>query len=247
MKTFVGVGIAAALAVVGSAALAASKQGASSAAVTRGEYLVTVGGCNDCHTPMKNGPNGPERDLSRLLSGHPEALAMPPAPPPTGPWLASVAGTFTAWAGPWGVSFTANLTPDPDTGLGKWTVQNFIEAMRTGKHQGRGRPIMPPMPWENYGKMSDADLRAMFTYLQTIPAVRNRVPDPIPPQGASAQAGGGPQSGTASGGGDPGPSGAQGAPGSTGGSGTTDRAPAGASGAGPAERGSSGGGREPGR
>ena len=200
MKGFLGVVVAAAVvALVGTAALAAPKQGASSAQVKRGEYLVTVGGCNDCHTPWKNGPNGPEPDMTRMLSGHPEALAMPTAPPPTGPWLASVAGTFTAWAGPWGVSFTANLTPDEETGLGKWTAQNFTEALRTGRHQGRGRQIMPPMPWQNYAKMTDADLQAVFAYLRTVPVVKNRVPDPIPPAGAAAQAGGGAPAGTGAG------------------------------------------------
>lgn len=196
MRTFAAVGIAGALAVLGSGALAASKPqgGKDAAAVKRGEYLVTVGGCNDCHTPWKEGPSGPEPDMSRMLSGHPETLAMPAAPPAQGPWLTSVAGTFTAWAGPWGVSFTANLTPDAETGLGAWTLQNFVEAMRTGRHQGRGRPILPPMPWFNYAKMTDADLGAVFAYLRTIPAVRNRVPDPIPPQ-AAAQAGGSPGGG----------------------------------------------------
>ena len=190
MKTFVWIGIAGALAAVAFAAQGATKQGkqgASSAVVKRGEYLVTVGGCNDCHTPWRIGPHGPEQDMSRMLSGHPEALQMPPAPAPQGPWVAAASGTFTAWAGPWGTSFSANLTPDADTGLGKWTVQNFVEALRTGKHQGRGRSILPPMPWQDFAKMTDADLKAVFAYLQTIPAIRNRVPDPIPPQGSQAQ------------------------------------------------------------
>jgi len=179
MKTFIWAACAAAVAVVGGAALAAPKPPAGSAVVKRGEYLVTIGGCNDCHTPWKMGPNGPEQDLSRMLSGHPEGLAMPAAPPPSGPWAGSVAGTFTAWAGPWGVSFTANLTPDPETGLGKWTAQSFMEAMRSGRHEGRGRPILPPMPWQNYGKMTDDDLKATFAYLQSIPAIKNLVPNPI--------------------------------------------------------------------
>src|SRR5262245_31760500 len=80
---------------------------ANAAQITRGQYLVTIGGCNDCHTPLKLGPRGPEPDLTRMLSGHPDALKMPAAPSlPPGPWAASVAVTNTAWAGPWGVSFT---------------------------------------------------------------------------------------------------------------------------------------------
>ncbi len=80
-------------------------------------------GCGDCHTPWKMGANGPEPDMTRMLSGHPESMVLPPAPAPSGPWMASLAATMTAWSGPWGVSYTANLTPDPETGLGKWTEQ----------------------------------------------------------------------------------------------------------------------------
>jgi mono/diheme cytochrome c family protein len=196
MKTlFWAVGAGVLVSVVAGSALGSTRQGArGSAGVKRGEYLVTVGGCNDCHTPWKMGPRGPEQDLSRLLSGHPEGLAMPAAPQVSPPWGGVVAATFTAWAGPWGTSFTANLTPDPETGMGKWTEQNFIEAMRTGRHQGRGRPILPPMPWPNMAKMTDQDLKATFAYLQSIPPIRNRVPDPIPPSeraGAEQAAGAG--------------------------------------------------------
>ena len=150
--------------------------------IARGEYLVTIGGCNDCHTPWKIGERGPEPDLSRMLSGHPSALQMPPAPAlPPGPWVASVAGTMTAWAGPWGVSFTANLTPDKETGLGDWTFEQFVQTLKTGRHQGKGLPILPPMPYFNYARATDEDLAAIFAYLQSIPAVNNRVPQPIDP------------------------------------------------------------------
>jgi hypothetical protein len=170
-----------------SAIAATTAAPARNATVRRGEYLVTLGGCNDCHTPWKMGPNGPMPDMSRMLSGHPEALVVQSAPPaPAQPWMATVSGTFTAWSGPWGTSFSANLTPDPETGLGKWTAQNFIESMRTGRHMGRGRPILPPMPWPNYAKATDDDLKAMFAYLKTVPAIQNRVPDPIPPEAATA-------------------------------------------------------------
>jgi mono/diheme cytochrome c family protein len=150
--------------------------------VARGEYLVTIGGCNDCHTPWKLGPKGPEPDMTRMLSGHPAALQMPAAPAlPPGPWVTSAAGTMTAWAGPWGVSFTANLTPDIETGLGEWTFEQFVQALRTGRHQGKGRPILPPMPYFNYAKATDEDLASIFAYLRSIPAVHNKVPQPIDP------------------------------------------------------------------
>ena len=153
--------------------------------VARGAYLVRAMGCNDCHTPFKLGPNGPEPDMSRQLTGHPAGLKMPPAPKlPEGPWVWTAAGTNTAFAGPWGVSFTANLTPDPETGLGRWTEEMFIATMRTGRHQGKGRPILPPMPYPSVGGLNDEDIRAVFAYLQSLPPVSNRVPAPIdPPEG----------------------------------------------------------------
>lgn len=155
--------------------------------IDRGKYIVSTSGCHDCHTPWQMGPNGPAPDMSRALFGHPQDFRVPPPPKPEGPWIAAVAATNTAWAGPWGVSFTANLTPDPETGLGKWTQRNFIETIRTGRHMGRGREVLPPMPIMVYNNFSDADLAAIFSYLQSIPAIRNRVPEPLPPAEAVAQ------------------------------------------------------------
>jgi len=174
-----------AAAVVLVAAGMAGTAGAESAAdpqIDRGRYLVTVGGCNDCHTPWQMGSAGhPEPDMSRMLSGHPAGMEMPPAPQlPPGPWMATAAASMTAWAGPWGVSFTANLTPH-ETGLGSWTQEDFVAALRSGRHQGRGREILPPMPWFNYAQATDEDLAAIFTYLRSIPPIENRVPDPVPP------------------------------------------------------------------
>ena len=149
--------------------------------VARGKYLVSTSGCHDCHTPWIVGPGGPEPDMTRALSGHPADFEMPPAPRAVGPWIASTAATNTAFAGPWGVSFTANLTPDRDTGLGKWTQKNFMDTIRTGRHMGRGRPVLPPMPIPVYNNFTDPDLEAVYAYLQSIPAVRNKVPEPRPP------------------------------------------------------------------
>ncbi len=162
-------------------AVATAASAGDSEKLARGKYLVTVAGCNDCHTPWQMGPNGPEPDMTRMLSGHPQTMALPEPPKPEGPWRVAVATTNTAWSGPWGMSFTANLTPDPETGLGKWTQRNFTETIRTGRHMGRGRPILPPMPIPMYKNFTDEDLEAIFTYLGTIPAVSNRVPEPLPP------------------------------------------------------------------
>jgi len=150
----------------------------ASAAVARGKYLVTnVADCGGCHTPGKIGPNGPEADESRRLSGVPASEKVSP-PAGSGPWLGhfSLPGAF---GGPWGVSYPANLTPDKETGLGGWTEQQFIDTLRTGRHQGRGREILPPMPWRAFRNMTDADLKAIFAYLRTIPAISNKVPDPV--------------------------------------------------------------------
>jgi mono/diheme cytochrome c family protein len=164
----------------------AQASGASDpATIARGKYLVTVGGCNDCHTPLKMGPKGPEPDMSRMLSGHPEQFVISaPAKLTSDQWMVASAPTNTAHSGPWGVSFTANLTPDENTGLGIWTEDMFIKALRTGRHMGASREILPPMPWFNYGQMTDQDLKAVYAYLRSIPAIHNRVPDPLPPAAA---------------------------------------------------------------
>jgi mono/diheme cytochrome c family protein len=154
--------------------------------VERGKYLVTIAACHDCHTPLKVGPDGVAApDMDRQLSGHPEANGVPPEPKSTAPWDTQIYG-MTAWTGFWGRSFTANLTPDPETGLGKWTLRNFVDTIRSGRHLGRGRPLQPPMPWQMYRNMTDEDLEAVFAYLQSIPPVRNRVPEPMPPSQATA-------------------------------------------------------------
>lgn len=146
--------------------------------VARGRYLVNAIGCGDCHTPLQMGPNGPTPDLTRLLSGHPESLVLPEVRLPEGPWVWAGAATNTAFAGPWGVSYAINLTPDA-SGLAAWTEDTFLQAMRTGKHFGVARPILPPMPWHAIGQLTEEDLRAIFAYLQSIPKVVNHVPDPL--------------------------------------------------------------------
>jgi mono/diheme cytochrome c family protein len=184
----VAAGAAYALAGVALAACDRPEAPAKPSRVERGRYLVRAMACNDCHTPWHLGPQGPEPDASRGLSGHPEAIgALPPAVlAENGPYAAAISQTNTAWSGPWGVSFTANLTPDLETGIGKWTEENFIQALRTGRHMGRGRPILPPMPYFAFRNLNDEDLASVFAYLMSQPAVRNRVPEPVPPAPASA-------------------------------------------------------------
>ncbi len=147
--------------------------------VARGRYVVDIGGCTDCHTPWGLGAHGPEPDPVRYLSGHPADVVMPPAPAlPDGPWAWLVGGTNTAFAGPWGVSYAANLTPH-DSGLGVWDEKTFVTALRSGRHMGQGRPILPPMPIQSFAKMTDGDFKAVFAYLKTIKPIENAVPDAV--------------------------------------------------------------------
>ncbi len=157
--------------------------------VQRGAYLVTAGSCNDCHTPKKMTPQGPVDDSSRTLSGHPANAPLPPMDTKAlqpGNWIL-FAPDLTAFVGPWGVSYTANLTPDSATGTGAWSEEVFIKALRTGKHLGQenGRPILPPMPWPSIGKLKDDDLKAIYAYLRSLPPISNRVPAPLSPQDAA--------------------------------------------------------------
>jgi mono/diheme cytochrome c family protein len=155
------------------------------ARVARGKYVVTISGCNDCHTPWVMTERGPEPDMSRMLSGHPSDVKV--APPQgaqqsaEGGWVWSGFATNTAFHGPWGTTYAINLTPEPISGMGIWTEEMFMNALRKGKHFGESRPIQPPMPWQAYGQMTDEDLRSVFAYLRSIPPVKNEVPAYEPP------------------------------------------------------------------
>jgi cytochrome c553 len=151
--------------------------------VKRGEYLVTIMGCNDCHSPKSMGPQGPQIIPELVLSGYPgdrPQLKVEPAAFKEG-WVLLNAD-LTSAAGPWGVSYAANLTSDP-TGIGSWTEENFKRALKEGKYKGMpgGRTLLPPMPWQNYANISDADVSAIFAYLQSTKPVKNVVPAPVPP------------------------------------------------------------------
>jgi hypothetical protein len=157
--------------------------------VERGAYLVEIAGCNDCHTPKKFTPQGPVPDKSLLLSGHPHQATLPEIDPTKigpGNWV-RMNDHLTAFVGPWGLSYSANLTPDEQTGIGLWTEENFIQALRTGKHMGVGRTILPPMPWFNLVSAEEADLKAIFAYLKSIKPIKNLVPSPATPQDLMAK------------------------------------------------------------
>jgi len=148
-----------------------------------GEHLVTIGGCNDCHTPKKMTATGPADDSSLLLSGHPEKM---PAPDVDRKQMESkglvVTSTFTSWVGPWGITYSANLTPD-DTGLGNWTESQFLYALKNSISKGLsgGRPLLPPMSMMPVKHMTDDELKAIFAYLKTIKPVKNNSVQPTAP------------------------------------------------------------------
>ena len=162
-----------------------SKPPALSAKAKRGEYMVYLGGCNHCHTPWQFDAElkMPVPDMSRMLSGHPSD-----APDPQGKIgktdIALIGPTFTSFQMPFGTVYAPNLTPDKDTGMGKWTEAMFLAAFRKGKHMGGdGRAILPPMPAMDIARLTDDDIKALFAFLQAIPSVRNAVPEhkvPLP-------------------------------------------------------------------
>ena len=155
------------------------------AQIDRGKMLVIGGGCHDCHTPKKFTDKGPEFDYDRELSGHPQDVTIdaPIKNDPKSPWQVHANGHLTAWTGAWGVSFAANITGDMNTGIGIWTEKMFIDAMRTGKHMGTSRQILPPMPWNFYGQLPDEELKAILAYLKSTKPIANRVPVPLGPDG----------------------------------------------------------------
>ena len=154
--------------------------------VEYGRHLVTIIGCNDCHTPKKVTAMGPVPDTSLLLSGHPAKIPFPDVNRKEieAKGLA-VTGDLTAWAGPWGISYADNLTPDA-TGIGSWSKEQFFRAIREGKWKGlkNSRELLPPMPWQEFRNMTDEELSAIFAYLKSIKPVQNIVPPPAPPVSA---------------------------------------------------------------
>ena len=155
-----------------------------------GQHIVTVAGCGDCHTPKSMGPAGPEPNMQLALSGHPANM-----PPPNvdrkrmeSNGLA-VTNDLTAWVGPWGISYAANITSDSTTGIGNWSEEQFMTCLRKGKYMGleKARNLLPPMPWQAFGQMTNDELKAVFAYLKSTKPIHNIVPQPAPPMLAGKQ------------------------------------------------------------
>jgi hypothetical protein len=155
--------------------------------VALGKYIVSTSGCDDCHTPKIFTEAGPVFDTTRSLSGHQQNESLPPLDISAlgqNQWAATTM-SLTAWVGPWGVSYASNLTPDKATGIGTLTEEMFLKTMKEGKYMGVGRTLLPPMPWEVYGKKTDEDLKAIYAYLMSIKPINNMVPQPTPPDKVS--------------------------------------------------------------
>lgn len=138
----------------GIAQAVAAKRDGRAQQVERGRYLTTMMSCNDCHTPgfFYGAP-----DFSRQFSG-----------------------SELGWVGPWGVTFPRNLTPDTETGIGKWTEDQIVNALRTGVRPD-GSVLLPPMPWPNFATLTDADAYAIAAFLKSLPPVRHMAPKQVPP------------------------------------------------------------------
>lgn len=156
------------------------QQATQAARIKQGEYLVSIIGCDDCHSPKKMGAHGPEVIPELRLSGYPASRPIQKADSNVVKQGWALFGPdLTSAVGPWGMSFAANITSD-DTGIGNWTEENFIRALRKGKFKGLegSRDLLPPMPWFVYKNMTDEDLKSIYAYLKTVPAVENVVPAP---------------------------------------------------------------------
>jgi mono/diheme cytochrome c family protein len=136
-------------------ALLLSAAMADDAQITRGEYLVTIGGCNDCHTP---GYFFGKPDMSRFLGGSDVGFEIPGV----------------------GVVVGPNITPDKETGIGSWSLEQIVTAIQTGQRPD-GRVLAPIMPWHAFAQLTADDAMAIAAFLQNAKSVKNNVPDPVKP------------------------------------------------------------------
>jgi mono/diheme cytochrome c family protein len=128
---------------------------AAESQVERGKYLVTIGGCLDCHT---SGYFFGKPDMARFLGGSEVGFEIPGL----------------------GIFHGRNLTPDKETGLGNWSKEQIVTAIQTGIRPD-GRELAPIMPWRAFANLTKQDAEAIATFLQTLPAVKNKVPGPFGP------------------------------------------------------------------
>ncbi|WP_269931774.1 cytochrome c [Aminobacter sp. HY435] len=143
------------LALLAAALTAASAAEAQDKDVARGEYLVTIGGCNDCHTP---GYFFGKPDDAKFLGGSDVGFEIPGL----------------------GVFVGRNITPDKETGIGDWTREQIVAAIQTGQRPD-GRELAPIMPWHAFAQLTPEDAGAIAAFLQSVKPVSHKVPDPVKP------------------------------------------------------------------
>jgi mono/diheme cytochrome c family protein len=120
--------------------------------VARGKYLVTIMSCTDCHTP---GHFFGKPDMTKYLAGSDVGFAVPGL----------------------GYFYGPNLTPDDETGLGKWSMAEIVTSMRTGVRPD-GRVLAPVMPWMAFANLTDDDAFAIAAYLKSMPPLSHKAPPP---------------------------------------------------------------------
>ena len=143
------------VAVIAALALAATSAQAADPSAERGKYLVSIAGCNDCHTP---GYFLGKPDMARFLGGSEVGFEIPGL----------------------GVFHGPNLTPDKETGLGTWTDEQILTALQKGARPD-GRMLAPIMPWHAFASLTDQDARAIVAFLKSLLPVKNKVPGPFGP------------------------------------------------------------------
>jgi mono/diheme cytochrome c family protein len=146
------------LALTLTATLLLTPSGQAEAPVERGRYLATIMDCGGCHTP---GAMTGQPDMAHALSGSDLGFEIPEL----------------------GVFYPPNLTPDKETGLGNWSEEELMTAIRTGVRPD-GRELAPVMPWHSYAALTDNDAKALVAFLKTLPPVTHKVPGPFGPSEA---------------------------------------------------------------
>jgi len=151
--------------------------------VAWGKHIVTIAGCNDCHTPKKMGAAGPEDNMDLELSGSPSQMQAINVNRKEIESKGLFMTNFAEFVGPWGISYAANITSDSTTGIGNWTEDQFILCIRKGKYGGvaAGRNLLPPMPWPGFAQMTNDELKAVYAYLKSTKPIHNIVLQPQPP------------------------------------------------------------------
>ena len=130
-------------------------EAASREQVERGKYLVNLALCTDCHTP---GYFFGKPDMARFLGGSEVGFHIPDL----------------------GVFHGPNLTPDNETGLGRWSTEQIVTAFTTGTRPD-GRILASIMPWHAFSQLTRQDAQAIAAFLKSLPPVSNKVPGPFGP------------------------------------------------------------------